>query len=127
MWLDLLPLGFCLVIESLENLRMLAGMDRQHPAIQKWTVFLSDCLILVLRVDVLEYLFGVQGVSIAIIPLDPQSRGVVVLIIRDIHAVLAVILLSLLQILLPCDLHKTILVTPLALNDLLLGQLPNPD
>lgn len=127
MWLDLLTLGLGLVIESLEHFRMLAGMDSQHPAIQKWAVFLCDCLILVLRVDVLEYLLGVQGVSIAIIPLDPQSRGVVVLIIRDIHAVLAVILLSLLQTLLPCDLHKTILVTPLALNDLLLGQLPNPD
>lgn len=114
MRLDLLPLGFSLIIESLQHFGMLTGMDGKHPAIQKWTVFFRDRLVLVLRVDVLEYLLGVQRVSIAIIPFDPQPRGEVVFIIRDIHAVLAVILLSLLQILLPCDLHKAVLVAPLA-------------
>ena len=81
MWFDLLPLGLGLIIESLEYFRMLAGMDSQHPTIQKRAVLLRDRLVLVLRVDVLEDLFGVQRVSVAIIALDPQSRGVVVLII----------------------------------------------
>ena len=126
MRLDLLALRLCLIIESLEHFRVLAGVDGEHPAVQKWAIFLSDCLVLVLGVDVLEDLFGVERVAIAIIALDPQSRCEVVLIIGNIHAVLAVILLSLLQTLLPCDLHKAPLVAALALHDLLLGQLTDP-
>lgn len=96
MRLYLLALGFRLIVETLQDLGVLAWMDGQHAAIQEGTIFLSDCLILVLRVYVLENLLGVKWVAIEVIALNPQSWCEVVLIIVDVDVVLAEILLSLL-------------------------------
>jgi len=77
----LLSFRFRFVIESLEDFGVLARVDGQHSAIQKWAIFLSDCFILIFRVYVLKYLFGVERVPIEVITLDPESRGEVVLIV----------------------------------------------
>ena len=56
-------------------------MDGEHPAIKEGASFLSDSLILILGIDVLKDLFGVEGMPIIIISLDPQPGGEVVLVI----------------------------------------------
>lgn len=124
MRLDLLPLGLRLVVETLQDLRVLAGVNGEHAAVQEGTVFLSDRFILVLRVYVFEYLLGIKWVAIEVIAFDPQSWREVVLIIIDVDTVLAEIFLPLLQSLLATDLQKAPLI-PLAFHDLLLRQLPN--
>ena len=81
MRLNLLAFGLGVVVESLQYLSVLAGVDRQHSAVQKGTVLFSDCLVLVLRVDVFEYFFGGEWVSMEVVALDPQPGSEVVFVI----------------------------------------------
>jgi len=121
--LDLLAPALGLVYEALHDFGVLAGVDGEHAAVQEGTALLSDRLVLVLRVDVLENLFGGEGLAVVVVALDPQPRGEVVFVVGYIDVILAELLLDLLGILIPRDLNKAPLVLDLALHDLLLGQL----
>lgn len=122
----LLSLCFGFVIEPLEHFGVLAGVDSEHPAIQKRAVLFSDCLILIFRVYVLEDLLGVEGVAVEVITFDPESGSEVVLVVGDVHRVLAIVLLLLFQVIIAADLDETPLVVA-ALVNLLGSELVDTD
>jgi len=66
----------------------------------------------------LKDLLRVEGVAIEIIPLDPEPRREVVLVVGDIHRVLAIVLFLLFQVIITADLNEPPLVVT-ALLDLL--------
>jgi hypothetical protein len=99
-------------------------MNGEHSAVKEWAVFLSNCFVLVLRVDVLKNLFGVEGISVEVIAFYPQSGRKVVLVVGDVDVVFTEIFFSLLHGVLSADLHKAPLVA-LTLENLLFGKLAN--
>ena len=97
-------------------------MDCQHSASQEGTVLLGNSLVLVLRVNILENLFGSEGFSIVVISFDPKSRSVIVLIIGNVNIVFSEILLFLFVTLIPTYFHESILILVLTLNNMLLSK-----
>lgn len=69
--LDTLALGFGLVNEPLEHIWVFTGVDSQHAAVQIGHSFLGDSFIMVLLVDILEYLFRCERQAIYAVALDP--------------------------------------------------------
>ena len=119
---DLFAPGLRLLNEPLHDLRVFAGVDGQHAAVQKHAVLLCYSLVLVLRVYVLENVLGGERLAVVVVALYPKPRRKVVLIIGDVYIVLAEVLLHLLCVLVPRDLNETPLVFVLALDDCLLGE-----
>lgn len=121
MWFYLLASGFRLIDEPFHNFWVFAGMNGQHSASQKHTIFFSDSLILVLWVDILEDLFGGQRFAVEVIAFYPESGSVVVLIVGDVDVVFAEVLFFLVVVLVSAYLDKAILVLDFWLGDLLTG------
>jgi len=100
-------------------------MNGQHPAVQVCHRLLSYSLILILRVNVLEYLFGSQGDSIDVVSLEPQARGVVILVVCDVNLVFSEILLLFFLVFIACYLNETVLIFTCGLLNVLICQLGN--
>ena len=96
-------------------------MDGQHSTSQEGTVLFGDSLVLVLRVNILENLFGSEGLSIVVISFDPKSRSVIVLIIRNVNIVFSEIFFFLFITLISTNFHESILILVLTLNNMLLS------
>ena len=118
----LLPLSLRFIYKPLHHFRVLAWMDCQHSASQEGTVFLGDCLVLVLRVNILKNLFRSEGLSIVVVAFDPKSRSVVVLIIGNVNIVFSEIFLFLFVTLISTNFHESIFILVLALNNMLLSK-----
>lgn len=125
MRLYLLTSPFRLFYKPFHNLGVFARMNCQHSTIQKVAVLLSDCLVLILWVNVLEDLLGSQRLSIVVVALDPESRSEVVFIVWNINVVFSKLFFLLLYILISRDLNETELILLFTLVYLLLGQLFN--
>jgi hypothetical protein len=87
---------------------MLAWVDCYHADVQMRHCLLSDCLVLILGIDVLEDLFGSQRHSIYVVAFDPQSWSVVIFIIGNVHIVTSELCLCAFQSRLSFNIEKTI-------------------
>ena len=118
---DLFPLSLRFIYKSLHHFWVFAWMDGQHSTSQEGTVLFGDSLVLVLRVNILENLFGSEGLSIVVISFDPKSRSVIVLIIRNVNIVFSEIFFFLFITLISTNFHESILILVLTLNNMLLS------
>lgn len=110
---------FWLIYKPFHNIRMFTRMNRQHSALQIRHSFLSNCLIMIFRINIFKNLFWRQRLTIDRISFYPKPRGMIVLIVCDINLIISKILLFILLLLFTCqfilfyfirDFNKSVLV-----------------
>lgn len=82
-----------LLKEPLHHIRVLAGMNGQHPMLQIRHSFFSHCLVLILGIHILKYLFRVEWYPVCIVSFDPQAGSVIIFIIGYVNGIISEILL----------------------------------
>lgn len=50
---------------------MLARMNSEHATVEEKTIFFSNCLVLVFRIDVFENLLRIERIAIVVVSLNP--------------------------------------------------------
>ncbi len=121
-WLYFFTSCLWFIDKSLHDFWVFAWMDGKHSTIYEGAVFFGYSFILILRINILEYLFGSKWFPIEVVPFNPKSWRKIILIVGDINVIFSKLLLYLFYILISCDLHKTPFIFVLTLNYLLLSQ-----
>lgn len=116
---------FWVVNKPLHDFWVLARVDGQHSASQKWTIFFCYGFVLVLWVNILKNLLWSQGFSIVVVALNPQPWSVVVFVIWNINVVFPKVFLSLFIVILSTDLYKPVFISFLTFKYLLLREVLN--
>ena len=124
-WLYRSSFRLRLVNKPFQHIRVLAWMNRQHPAVQIRHRLFSHRLIVILLVNVLKYLFWCQRQSVKVIPLHPQSWRMVVLVVCDIHLVGSEVFFLRLDFSVSGDFNEAVIILFFGLIDGLFGEFLN--